>query len=97
MDDNERFFRALGIEPPEDSWTSPLEDDDEEDAPVEATDALRILMQMCGVIKSEAIDAGFSSDEAFDMVMTYYGMFLGANFSASQEALRRGRDGEEED
>lgn len=95
MTDNESFFKSLGIEPPEDPWTSPTEDEDE-GAPVEATEALSVLMKMCGVIKSEAIDAGFSSDEAFDMVMTYYGMFLGANFAASQDAMRRGQDGEEE-
>ena len=93
MNDSDRFFKELGVEPPDDSWTSPLED---EDAPMEATDALKVLMQMCGVIKSEAIGAGFSGDEAFDMVMTYYGMFLSANFAASQAAMRGQEDGEED-
>lgn len=91
MNDEEKFFESLGVELPDDSWAS----QEDEDAPVEATEALSTLMQMCGIIKAEAIEAGFTGDEAFDMVMTYYGMFLGANFTASQEAFRRGQDGEE--
>jgi hypothetical protein len=87
-EDQKRWFQSLGVEPPDDSWTS----QEDEDEPVEAADALKILMQMCGVIKSEAIDAGFSDEEAFDMAMTYYGMFLGAHFAAAQAR----QDGEEE-
>ena len=94
MNDSEKFFKELGVEPPDDSWTSPVEDGDE---PMEATDALKVLMQMCGVIKTEAIEAGFTEEEAFDMVMTYYGMFLSANFAASQAAFQAGQDGEKED
>lgn len=93
MNDNDKFFKSLGIEPPEDSWTGP---EDKEKPPVKTTEALSILMGMCGVIRSEAIDAGFSDEEAFDMAMTYYGMFLSANFAASQEHYRRSQDGKEE-
>jgi hypothetical protein len=93
MDDSEKFFKELSDELGRESWDAP----EDENPPMEAAEAFRVLARTCGVIKTQAIGAGFSNDEAFGMAMTYYSMFLSANFSAAQEATQARRDGEEED
>ena len=85
MNKNEEFFRSLGIEPPEEE-----NDDVESRLPIDASTAIKHLILICATIRDEAINYGFSAEEAYDMVMSYYTIFLGTNFAAAQDKSERG-------
>ena len=92
MATNDEFFRGLGVEPPDDEgWN-----DGKEQAKESAMRSFKDIIMVCGMIRTEAIQQGFSSEEAYDFAMSYYGMFLSANFQVALNNQERGRGGEEE-
>ena len=82
MSNDGDFWERMGMTPPDEEGSS---EDDFELKKMSAAAALKELVGMCSVIRSEAMDAGFSSEEAYEMAMTYYSLFLSTNFMAAQE------------
>ena len=89
MKDNE-WFRSLGVTPPDEL------DSDHESDKFDAIKAFLEIIEMCGIIRNEAIQQGFTAEEAYDFAMSYYGIFLSVNFQAAYQAHQEGRGGEEE-
>jgi hypothetical protein len=81
MKDRE-WFRSLGVTPPDEF------DSDYESNKLDAVKAFRDIMEMCGIIRSEALRQGFTADEAYDFAMSYYGVFLSVNFQAAYDARK---------
>jgi len=79
MRDDDDFFKRLGVEHPGEGMTDEKKPDMEK---VEG--GLRDLIRMVGTIRKEAIRAGFTSDEAFELASSYYQMFLSINFLKAQ-------------
>lgn len=78
----EEFWRRIGVEPP---------DDERGDmGRMGAMEALRTVVEMCATIHKSALNAGFSDEQAFEMVMGYYSFFLTSNLVDQHS---RGRDG----
>ena len=75
------FWKRMGMTPPDDESCT---EEDFDSKRTGAEMALKELMGMCSVIRREAIQAGFTTEEAYEMAMTYYSLFLSTNFMAAQ-------------
>ena len=81
MSNDNDFWERMGMTSSDEEGEN---EENFESKKIGATAALKELVSMCSVIRSEAMDAGFSSEEAYEMAMTYYSLFLSTNFMAAQ-------------